>query len=136
MLRLVALGITTALAVGCGNDEVPPERVAFSGIDPSLGPRRPNADYEPEPAPKATTAPPPQPPAPKPVSQGRLQACCSALQAMATSSGDPGRRANAAQASRGCLAKMSEVQKGKMSVDTALSQVRSSMLGGAPFACN
>jgi hypothetical protein len=134
MLRVLVCVVLVA-AIGCGDDSTPPERVPFTAIDPNIQPKRPNIDSDPEPVPAATTAapvPPPQQPRPQ---QGRLQACCSSLQAQAVSSNDPGRRANAANASRVCLARMEDVQRGKMSVDTALSQVRSSMLGASPPAC-
>lgn len=131
----VILIVVTA-PLSCKDDAPDPESVPFEGLDPAVQPKRPKVTPAPEPEPSSSAETAAPRPVPKPsVQVGKLSSCCAALAAVARTSPDPGQRNNAAAASRVCVTKASEVKQGSLSESVALSQVRSSILGGAPGAC-
>ena len=129
--RFILLLVVAVAACGCDEDK-DPESIPFEGIDPSAKAKRPKPLPRPTVTASATATPKPTP---KPLrSAVRLQSCCLALRAAART-GDEGQRAVNKQAAAVCSQKLRAVRDGKLPEATALSQVRSSLLGRAPAVC-
>ncbi len=75
--------------------------------------------------------------APKPVAQASIDACCSALSALAKDAkAAPHVKSKAATAASMCATTGKLVKEGKAPRSSALTQIRATMAGNAPAACN
>ncbi len=134
-MRSFALAVLLLIALGACDDDAPdPESVPFSGLDPAVQRKRPRAVPKPAAEPSTSAASSAKVP-PSARGGGALSACCAALAATGRGSSDHGHRNNAMAASRVCFNKLSAVKRGELTTASALSQVRSSILGTAPRAC-
>jgi hypothetical protein len=135
-MRVYLLCVALVATSACDDDTTPPESVPFVGIDPGVQPKLPELNDAPEPVATSSAEPAPTTQQPKPASGGsRVSGCCAALSLISKSSPIPGQRQNALSASRACVTKASEVEQGSLAVETALSQIRSTLAFPAPGAC-
>ena len=135
-MRALSLMLMLVATLGACEDEAPdPLSVPFSGLDPSVQPKSPTYVPKPDPTASASASAAAPKPGKRPVNTSKLSRCCAALAALGKRSPDPAQRTSANAAARVCFTKMSEVKQGTITSEVALSQVRSSVLGGAPSAC-
>lgn len=141
---LVSIVLIAAAIVGCGKKEDEPVVLAMPSAavvpvkatqDP-LPPPQPAAEGTAAVDPAAATPPPPVE-APKAAPPQPIDGCCSALAAMAKDAKVDAVTKSKANAAAGmCNATAPLVKSGKGSRTTALVQIRGTMGGAAPAACN
>lgn len=84
----------------------------------------------------AAPTPPPPPPPVAPVQHASIDACCSALSAVASSGRGKEAKAKSAQAARLCPGIAKLVKEGKTARGAALTQIKSALVGvEAPSEC-
>jgi hypothetical protein len=139
----LVVSLATLAVIGCGKKEEDP--VVLPMPSAAIVPVKAVQDTAPAVAETATAAPPPTdasaapaaPEPPKPVAQQSIDGCCSALAGMLKdpkTSAQVKSKATAASAMCGALAK--QVKSGTGSRTTALTQIKATMAGNAPSACN
>jgi hypothetical protein len=147
-LRSAALVALAAglLLTGCGKKEEQPQAVPLpSAPEPVKAvpdPQPTQTAAAPTAAPTGTEAavtPPATAAAPAttaPVAQASIDACCKALADIQSSGLPAATKAKAAQASGTCSGIAKLVKEGKASRTSALTQIRVTMGGSVPAACN
>lgn len=139
----LVVSLATLVVIGCGKKEEDP--VVLPMPSAAIAPVKAVQDTAPAVAETASAAPPTDAPVapaaapepPKPVAQQSIDGCCSALAGMLKdpkTSASVRSKATAASAMCGALAK--QVKEGKGSRTTALTQIKATMAGNAPSACN
>jgi len=119
------------VVAGCDDDEEPVD-IPFEGLEPSAARQLPT----PIAVPTASASASPKPTAVKiNPAVAAVRACCNALRAKSGSADDKGSRAVNKQAAAVCQQRVGDVLAGRMTKAQALSSVRGSLLGKAPFAC-
>ncbi|MBK9264477.1 MAG: hypothetical protein IPM54_32395 [Polyangiaceae bacterium] len=148
-LLLVSIVLIAAVIVGCGKKEEEPVVLTM----PSAAPTPVKATEDPAPAAEpaaaagsaaaATDTAAVAPANPPPVETAKaappqpIDGCCSALTAMTKDAKvDAGTRSKATAASAICNATAALVKSGKTSRASTLTQIRATMAGKAPAACN
>ncbi len=143
---LVSIVLIAAAIVGCAKKEDEPVVLTMPSAA-AIAPAKATQDPLPPPQPAAdgsamadpgtavATAPPPAD-APKAAPQS-IEGCCSALSAMTKDAKlDTTTKSKATAAAGMCAATAPLVKSGKGSRSTALTQIRATMAGTAPAACN
>ena len=136
---LVSIVLIAAAIVGCAKKEDEPVVLAVPSA--AVVPVKATQDPLPPPQPAATdpvaVTPPPPVEAPKAAPPQPIDGCCSALAAMAKDAKVDAVTKSKANAAAGmCNATAPLVKSGKGSRTTALVQIRGTMGGAAPAACN
>jgi len=145
---LLTIALGAALVTGCKKDEAPEPVPMPSAAAPApvkaaedtpqaaqgsaAGSAEPGEAAPPQAvAPTASEAPKPAGPAPS------IDGCCSALQALSKDAkANATVKSKAAQAASMCAATAPLVKQGKAPRSSALTQIRATMVGSAPAACN
>lgn len=143
-LSLISLALV-ASAMGCSKEKEEPVVMAL----PSAAPVAPAPAVEDKPAEPAqpvaaadtaaaaATPAPPAADAPKAAAPQPIDGCCSALQAMTKDAKlDAVTKSKATAAAGMCNATAPLVKSGKAPRSTALTQIKATMAGAAPAACN
>ncbi|MDI1451354.1 hypothetical protein [Polyangium sp. 6x1] len=144
---LLTFALGALLFTGCKKEEEAPQAVPIPSAAPAPVKATEDAPQAAqgsaagsaapaEAAPTPSAAPTPTE-APKAVAAPSIDGCCSALQALAK---DPKAnstvKSKAASAAAMCAGTAKLVKEGKASRSTALTQIRATMAGSAPSACN
>ncbi len=140
----VLVSLASLVVIGCGKKEEDPVVLAMPSAAiapvkavPDNAPAAGTVAAETAPPPTDAPVPPAAVEAPKPVAQQPIDGCCSALAGMLK---DPKTSAlvktKATTASVMCGALAKQVKEGKGSRTTALTQIKATMAGNAPSACN
>jgi hypothetical protein len=145
---LVSIVIIAAAIVGCGKKEDEPVVMTLpsaAAVAPAkatqdpLPPPQPAAEGNAAPPPDAVaTAATPTPPADAPkAAPASIESCCSALAGMVKDAKlDAVTKSKATAAAGMCNATAPLVKSGKAPRSSALSQIKATMAGKAPSACN
>jgi len=136
---LLLCSLLLALAVGCNDDDLPPEKIAFSGIEGAgSDDKRPplTAASAAASAGASATAKAPTPGSGtlKPKQHGSIDACCAALRAKAARETGSAKQ-KTSQAAQTCSGMAGLVRTGQVPQDRAIAQIRSAHGGSLPSAC-
>jgi|GEM_PF-4838497 len=145
---LVSIVLVAAVIVGCGKKEEEPVVLAMpsAAVEPVKATQDPTPSPQPvaagsagaaDPAAVAPAVAPPPDDAPKAAPAQPIDGCCSALKSMTQDAKlDVGTKSKATAAAAMCNAMAPLVKSGKGSRATALTQIKATMAGKAPAACN
>lgn len=146
-VSIALIVVSGLLAIGCGKKEEEPVVMTMPSAavapvkavedTPQAQPAAADSAAADPAAAAAANTPPPAAEPPKPVAQASIDGCCSALAAMVKDAkSDAALRAKATSASAMCASMAKLVKEGKGSRSTALTQIKATMVGKAPAACN
>ncbi|TKC97050.1 hypothetical protein [Polyangium fumosum] len=142
---LVTIALGALLFTGCKKEEEAPQAVPLPSAAPA--PVKATEDTpqaaqgsaagSAAPAEVAPSAAPAPTEPPKAVAAPSIDGCCSALQALSKDAKSSSTvRSKAATAASMCAGTAKLVKEGKAPRSTALTQIRATMAGSAPAACN
>jgi hypothetical protein len=141
---LVSIVLVAAAIVGCSKKEDDPVVLTMPSAE-GVAPVKAAEDPAPQPTVAdsaaadtvAAAAPPPPADAPKAAPPQPIDGCCSALTAMTKDAKlDAVKKSKATAAASMCNATAPLVKSGKAPRSTALTQIKATMAGSAPAACN